>query len=85
MRVFFVTATWSIFAYVWLYVIVVANSPEVVEPWEALVTLLFFPLLVLWAWVADKRLLVYDMVYKKYQKKGDIIKEYEGVDDNEVS
>lgn len=40
LRVFFVTATWSILAYVWLYFIVVANSKEIVEPWEALVTLL---------------------------------------------
>ena len=65
-------------AYVWLYFIVVANSPEIVEPWEALVTLLFFPLLTVWAWIADKRLLVYDYVHKKYQKKGNVIKEYEG-------
>ena len=78
MRVFFVTAIWSILAYVWLYFIVVANTKELIEPWEALLTLLFFPILTVWAWVADKRILVYDYVYKKYQKKGNMIKEYEG-------
>jgi solute carrier family 8 (sodium/calcium exchanger) len=82
LRVFFITALWSILAYVWLYVIVVASSPGVVEPWEATITLIFFPLLTIWAWIADKRLLVYDFVYKKYQKKGKIIKEYEGVEMN---
>ena len=87
LRVFFVTATWSILAYVWLYFIVVANSEGLVEPWEALLTLLFFPLLTLWAWIADKRLLVYDYVYKTYQlKKGskNIIKESETVKKNQV-
>ena len=61
------TATWSVLAYVWLYVIVVANTTDLVEPWEALLTLLFFPLLTLWAWIADKRLLVYDMMNKTYE------------------
>ena len=78
LRVFFVTAIWSILAYVWLYYIVVANTEGVVEPWEATLTLLFFPLLTVWAWVADKRLLVYDYVHKNYQLKGKIIKESEG-------
>ena len=67
LRVFAVTATWSVLAYVWLYVIVVANTTDLVEPWEALLTLLFFPLLTLWAWIADKRLLVYDMMNKTYE------------------
>ena len=62
----------------WLYFIVVANSKELIEPWEALLTLLFFPILTIWAWIADKRILVYDYVYKKYQQKGRMIKEYEG-------
>lgn len=84
LRVFFVTAIWSVLAYVWLYYIVVANTEGVVEPWEATLTLLFFPLLTLWAWVADKRLLVYDYVHKNYQLKGKIIKESEGNDDMEL-
>ena len=38
LRVFIVTATWSVLAYIWMYFIVVANSHEVVEPWEAFLT-----------------------------------------------
>ncbi|CAH2314208.1 sodium calcium exchanger 2 isoform X1 [Pelobates cultripes] len=66
-RVFFVTATWSIFAYIWLYLILAVISPSRVQVWEGLVTLLFFPACVLFAWVADKRLLFYKYVYKRYR------------------
>jgi len=31
LRVFFITATWSIFAYVWLYLILAVISPGVVQ------------------------------------------------------
>ncbi|XP_041969032.1 sodium/calcium exchanger 1 isoform X2 [Aricia agestis] len=65
LRVFLVTATWSVFAYVWLYLILAVISPSEVEVWEGAVTFLFFPLTVLTAYIADRRLLVY-----KYLKKG---------------
>uniref|UniRef100_A0A915M9N9 Calx-beta domain-containing protein n=1 Tax=Meloidogyne javanica TaxID=6303 RepID=A0A915M9N9_MELJA len=42
--VFFVTATWSIFAYVWLWAILAYFSPGVIEIWEGLVTFAFFPI-----------------------------------------
>ncbi|XP_053305003.1 sodium/calcium exchanger 1-like isoform X2 [Spea bombifrons] len=58
-RVFAVTAFWSVFAYVWLFVILSWSSPGEVEVWEALLTFLFFPLCVLQAWLADRRLLFY--------------------------
>ncbi|XP_056397505.1 sodium/calcium exchanger 2 isoform X2 [Hyla sarda] len=79
-RVFFVTATWSIFAYIWLYLILAVISPGRVQVWEALITLLFFPACVLFAWVADKRLLFYKYVYKRYRadKRRGIIIETEG-------
>ncbi|KAM8952647.1 sodium/calcium exchanger 2 [Pelodytes ibericus] len=79
-RVFFVTATWSIFAYIWLYLILAVISPSRVQVWEGLVTLLFFPACVLFAWVADKRLLFYKYVYKRYRadKRRGIIIETEG-------
>ncbi|XP_060711813.1 sodium/calcium exchanger 1-like isoform X3 [Hemiscyllium ocellatum] len=67
LRVFFVTASWSIFAYIWLYLILAVISPGVVDIWEGLVTLFFFPVCVMVAWVADRRLLVYKYVYKKYR------------------
>ena len=76
LRVFFVTAFWSIFAYTWLYLILAVISPGQVEVWEGLVTLFFFPVFVLFAWVADRRLLFYKYVHKRYRvgkRKGMII------------
>lgn len=67
LRVFFVTAAWSIFAYAWLYLILAVISPGVVELWESLLTFVFFPLCVVFAWVADRRLLFYKYMYKKYR------------------
>lgn len=83
LRVFFVTATWSVFAYTWLYLILAVFSPGVVEIWEGLLTLFFFPFCVGFAYVADRRLLFYKYVYKRYRtgkQKGMII-ETEGEPD----
>lgn len=65
LRVFFVTAAWSIFAYIWLYLILAQISPGIVTVSEGLITFMFFPLIVWMAYVADRRLLVY-----KYLNKG---------------
>lgn len=76
LRVFFITATWSIFAYTWLYLILAVITPGVVEIWEGLLTLFFFPLCVAFAYVADRRLLFYKYMYKRYRagkRKGMII------------
>ncbi|XP_070770085.1 sodium/calcium exchanger 1a isoform X4 [Enoplosus armatus] len=76
LRVFFVTATWSVFAYTWLYLILAVFSPGVVEIWEGLLTLFFFPICVGFAYVADRRLLFYKYMYKRYRagkQKGMII------------
>ncbi|XP_035494136.2 sodium/calcium exchanger 1a isoform X2 [Scophthalmus maximus] len=80
LRVFFVTATWSVFAYIWLYLILAVSSPGVVEIWEGLLTLLFFPICVGFAYVADRRLLFYKYMYKRYRagKRKGIIIETEG-------
>ncbi|TFJ99415.1 serine protease HTRA2, mitochondrial [Platysternon megacephalum] len=67
LRVFFVTASWSVFAYIWLYLILAVISPGVVQVWEALLTLVFFPVCVVFAWIADKRLFFYKYVYKRYR------------------
>ncbi|XP_076130697.1 solute carrier family 8 member 4a isoform X1 [Alosa pseudoharengus] len=82
LRVFFVTAAWSIFAYIWLYLILAVISPGVVDVWEAVLTFLFFPVCVLQAWVADRRLLIYKYVHKRYRadKSRGIIIETEGAD-----
>ncbi|XP_026879635.2 solute carrier family 8 member 4a isoform X1 [Electrophorus electricus] len=80
LRVFFVTAAWSVFAYIWLYLILSVFSPGVVEVWEAVLTFLFFPVCVLQAWIADRRLLFYKYVHKRYRadKNRGIIIETEG-------
>ncbi|XP_048837415.1 sodium/calcium exchanger 2-like isoform X1 [Brienomyrus brachyistius] len=80
LRVFFITAFWSIFAYIWLYLILAVMSPGIVEVWEALVTLLFFPVCVMLAWIADRRLLFYKYMHKRYRadKRRGIVVETEG-------
>ena len=54
MGVFKITATFSIFAYVWLFIILVVITPNIVHFGEALLTFLYFPLLVGLAFAADK-------------------------------
>ncbi|KAI5707079.1 hypothetical protein M8J76_002761 [Diaphorina citri] len=65
LRVFFVTATWSVFAYIWLYAILAVFSPGIVEVWEGLLTFLFFPATVLTAYFADKKLASHE--FKKFR------------------
>jgi len=67
LRVFIVTATWSVFAYVWLYVILAPISYGVVESWEGILTFLFFPATVYTAYVADRRLFCYKYMSKTYR------------------
>ncbi|XP_073815749.1 sodium/calcium exchanger 3 isoform X3 [Musca autumnalis] len=75
LRVFFVTATWSVFAYIWLYLILAQISPGRVEVWEGLLTFMFFPATVLTAYIADRRLLIYKYLDKNYRmnKRGVIV------------
>ncbi|GLH01524.1 Sodium/calcium exchanger 3 [Gryllus bimaculatus] len=79
LRVFFVTATWSVFAYVWLYLILSVFSYGVVEVWEGILTFLFFPATVLTAYIADRRLLIYKYLHKNYRmNRRGVIVETEG-------
>ncbi|XP_068187050.1 sodium/calcium exchanger 2a [Antennarius striatus] len=80
LRVFFITAFWSIFAYIWLYLILAVISPGIVEVWEAVVTLVYFPVCVILAWIADRRLLFYKYMHKRYRanKRHGIVVEMEG-------
>lgn len=81
LRVFFITAFFSVFAYIWLYVILAEISRGIVEFWEAFLTLLFFPITVLWAYIADRKLLVYKYMTKEYRmSKRGVIVEVEGGD-----
>lgn len=48
------TAFFSVFAYIWLIIILVLITPDKVDIWEALVTFLMFPLLLGLAYAADR-------------------------------
>jgi len=50
-KVFAVTTVFSILAYVWMYIVLV---DEVVEPYEAWITLALFPILIILAWIMDR-------------------------------
>mmetsp|Transcript_54385 Transcript_54385/g.129605 ORF Transcript_54385/g.129605 Transcript_54385/m.129605 type:complete len:836 (+) Transcript_54385:114-2621(+) len=52
--VYVVTASFSVFAYVWLLVILMGFSPDVVEVWEAVLTAAFLPILLGLAFLADQ-------------------------------
>ena len=54
LQVFLVTTASSIFAYVWLVLILTQFSHDTVDLWEAILTFLFFPLLVITAYLTDK-------------------------------
>lgn len=53
MGVFGITAVASVFAYVWLFLVLAVISKGVVELWEALLTLGFFFILITLAFLAD--------------------------------
>lgn len=52
-KVFVLTSAWSLWAYVWMLLVVQVISPGKVEIWEAFLTLLFFPMLTLMAYGQD--------------------------------
>lgn len=62
LRVFFITAFWSVFAYIWLYVILKVFSEGEVEVWEGVLTFLFFPTTVLTSYIADRRLFIFKYI-----------------------
>jgi len=80
LRVFIITASWSVFAYVWLYLILGVFSYGKVETWEGLLTFLFFPATVWTAYVADRRLFCYKYMSKSYRmnKHGIVVQSEKG-------
>jgi solute carrier family 8 (sodium/calcium exchanger) len=51
--VFLTTTFYSIFAYVWMLIVVQYISPGVIEPWEAWVTVGYMPVFVLHSYAQD--------------------------------
>lgn len=59
--VFFTTAVFCLFAYVWMYIVLQVWTKDRVTIVEAIITLIFFVILVVLAFLADK--------YNEYKKK----------------
>lgn len=57
--VFLLTSGWSIWAYVWMLLVVKIISPGEIEIWEAWITLSFFPLLAISAYCQDNHWWIY--------------------------
>lgn len=70
MGVFATTAIFSIFAYVWMLIVLVVWSPNEVELVEAILTLVFFVVLILLAFGADK----YNSIKKRRLEEKNLIK-----------
>ncbi|CAI2351135.1 unnamed protein product [Caenorhabditis sp. 36 PRJEB53466] len=68
-RVFVVTAFFGTFAYIWVFLVLIVITPNVVDVWEALLTLLFFVVLVGVSYSVDAE------VWKK--KRSDLQEELE--------
>ncbi|XP_070578504.1 sodium/calcium exchanger 3-like isoform X2 [Ptychodera flava] len=69
LRVFFVTATCSVLAYIWLYLILAVFTPGIIKVWEALLTFIFFPILVVFAYLVDTKIFLMKFLRKKYKAK----------------
>ena len=54
MGVFAVTCSASMFAYIWLFLVLMVISSDRIQLWEAFLTLAFFFILVICAFIADK-------------------------------
>lgn len=52
--VFMITSFFGFFAYIWLFIVLSVISKDVVELWEAVITFLLFPLVVILAFLAEK-------------------------------
>ncbi|CAH8830789.1 unnamed protein product [Trichobilharzia szidati] len=67
LSVFFITSSWSVFAYLWMYLIIAVFTPGSVEVWEALLTFIFFPVIVICAYIADTKIFFKKFLRKKYR------------------
>lgn len=53
LNAFYITAAFSLFAYLWLVWILVWSSPDVIDLWEAAVTFCFLPILIWVSYLSD--------------------------------
>lgn len=69
LRVFAFTASCSILAYVWMYIILSVSSPGVIDVWEGIVTLLCFPGMVGVAFMIDIKMNFYRFIRRKFRRQ----------------
>lgn len=55
LKVFAWTATWSMWVHIWLWLVYKRITPNVIDIWEAWLTLAFFPMFVYTTWLVDTR------------------------------
>ncbi|KAG1679727.1 Sodium/calcium exchanger 2 [Nymphon striatum] len=67
---FAVTAFFSIFAYLWMLIILEGTSKDIIEIWEAVLTFAMFPILVILAYIMDKDICP---GFKKKKEKGETL------------
>eukprot|EP00397_Hematodinium_sp_SG-2012_P003270 GEMP01003278.1.p1 GENE.GEMP01003278.1~~GEMP01003278.1.p1 ORF type:complete len:829 (+),score=107.15 GEMP01003278.1:321-2489(+) len=76
LAVYSVTAVFSLFAYLWLVIILESNTPNIVDTSEGIITFLMFPLLVIIAYAADRGLFSdREGIVKNYVAAVDMTKE----------
>jgi solute carrier family 8 (sodium/calcium exchanger) len=51
--VYVVTTVFNLFSYVWLVIVLMVITPDVVTLWEAIITFMFFPALILVSYAVD--------------------------------
>ncbi len=61
------------FAYLWLYIVLVIFTPDVVTLWEAVITFLAFPVLVLQSYMTEKNFFM-EKSSKEEEEEADIQK-----------
>ena len=68
LNVFAFTATCSILAYVWMYIILAVSSPGIIQVWEGVITLIAFPGMIGISYMIDTRMNPYRVFRKKIQQ-----------------
>jgi len=68
LNVFAFTASCSVGAYIWMYLILSVFSPGEIQVWEGVITLICFPGMVGIAWMIDCKLNFYRFLRKKVRK-----------------
>ena len=75
--VFAVTSVASLFAYIWLYLTLKEFTPDAIETWEAWLTFIFFFLLIIFSYTADKINAFFEEKRKTLAEKEDMERQSE--------